>query len=79
MEEWHQKLHNNTSPDDVVICQVCPSCYQYSLTGNILSYYSLKSAMSLLHICGRICLFSKMYIAANIGINIVSINIHRRF
>ncbi|XP_047078061.1 alpha-glucan water dikinase 1, chloroplastic-like isoform X1 [Lolium rigidum] len=21
MEEWHQKLHNNTSPDDVVICQ----------------------------------------------------------
>jgi alpha-glucan, water dikinase len=22
MEEWHQKLHNNTSPDDVVICQV---------------------------------------------------------
>lgn len=22
MEEWHQKLHNNTSPDDVIICQV---------------------------------------------------------
>ncbi|KAK3278362.1 alpha-glucan water dikinase [Cymbomonas tetramitiformis] len=22
-EEWHQKLHNNTSPDDVVICQAC--------------------------------------------------------
>lgn len=22
MEEWHQKLHNNTSPDDLVICQV---------------------------------------------------------
>ncbi|XP_031122009.1 alpha-glucan water dikinase, chloroplastic-like isoform X1 [Ipomoea triloba] len=21
MEEWHQKLHNNTSPDDIVICQ----------------------------------------------------------
>ena len=20
MEQWHQKLHNNTSPDDVVIC-----------------------------------------------------------
>jgi hypothetical protein len=20
MEEWHQKLHNNTSPDDVDIC-----------------------------------------------------------
>lgn len=22
MEEWHQKLHNNTSPDDIIICQV---------------------------------------------------------
>ncbi|XP_057975075.1 alpha-glucan water dikinase 2 isoform X2 [Malania oleifera] len=21
MEEWHQKLHNNSSPDDVIICQ----------------------------------------------------------
>ena len=21
MEQWHQKLHNNTSPDDVVICR----------------------------------------------------------
>lgn len=21
MEEWHQKLHNNTTPDDVPICQ----------------------------------------------------------
>lgn len=22
MEEWHQKLHNNSSPDDLAICQV---------------------------------------------------------
>ena len=22
MEEWHQKLHNNTTPDDVIICEV---------------------------------------------------------
>ncbi len=21
MEQWHQKLHNNTTPDDVVICE----------------------------------------------------------
>jgi len=21
MEEWHQKLHNNTTSDDVVICE----------------------------------------------------------
>jgi alpha-glucan,water dikinase len=23
MEEWHQKLHNNTTPDDIVICEAC--------------------------------------------------------
>ena len=21
MEDWHQKLHNNTTPDDVAICE----------------------------------------------------------
>src|SRR5204863_1378928 len=21
LEEWHQKLHNNTTPDDIVICE----------------------------------------------------------
>jgi alpha-glucan,water dikinase len=21
MEQWHQKLHNNTTPDDVAICE----------------------------------------------------------
>ena len=21
MEEWHQKLHNNTTPDDIIICE----------------------------------------------------------
>ncbi|XP_031495400.1 alpha-glucan water dikinase 2 [Nymphaea colorata] len=26
MEEWHQKLHNNTSPDDVIICQALLDC-----------------------------------------------------
>jgi alpha-glucan,water dikinase len=30
MEEWHQKLHNNTTPDDVVICQA----YLAFLKGN---------------------------------------------
>lgn len=35
MEEWHQKLHNNTSPDDVIICQVltyviCKNRVRYS-------------------------------------------------
>jgi alpha-glucan,water dikinase len=30
MEEWHQKLHNNTTPDDVVICEA----YLAFLRGN---------------------------------------------
>jgi hypothetical protein len=21
LQEWHQKLHNNTTPDDVIICE----------------------------------------------------------
>jgi hypothetical protein len=51
MEEWHQKLHNNTSPDDVVICQVRPSCCQYRLTGNILLYYSCEECYVLFCLC----------------------------
>ena len=30
MEEWHQKLHNNTTPDDVPICEA----YLAFLRGN---------------------------------------------
>ncbi len=30
MEEWHQKLHNNTTPDDIVICEA----YLEFLRGN---------------------------------------------
>lgn len=31
MEEWHQKLHNNTSPDDVAICQALLAYLQHDL------------------------------------------------
>lgn len=31
MEEWHQKLHNNTSPDDVAICQALIAYLQNNL------------------------------------------------
>ena len=40
MEQWHQKLHNNTTPDDVVICEAFlaflhgngdPHCYHEAL------------------------------------------------
>ena len=38
MEEWHQKLHNNTSPDDVVICQALIAYLQNDL--DITHYWS---------------------------------------
>jgi alpha-glucan,water dikinase len=28
MEEWHQKLHNNTTPDDIVICRALIDFYK---------------------------------------------------
>ena len=31
MEEWHQKLHNNTSPDDVIICQALIAYVKHDL------------------------------------------------
>jgi alpha-glucan,water dikinase len=43
MEEWHQKLHNNTSPDDVAICQ---ALLDYIASGLDISAYwgTLKAA-----------------------------------
>ena len=37
MEEWHQKLHNNTSPDDVVICQALIAMLEEGL--DVRSYW----------------------------------------
>ncbi len=36
MEEWHQKLHNNSSPDDIVICK---ALLAYISSGLQLSAY----------------------------------------
>ena len=36
MEEWHQKLHNNTSPDDVIICQALMAYLEHDLD---ISFY----------------------------------------
>lgn len=51
MEEWHQKLHNNTSPDDVVICQVLElffcSNFFIGLHNLILFFFFKKITMSL--------------------------------
>lgn len=39
MEQWHQKLHNNSSPDDIVICQALIAYIQSDL--NISSYWEV--------------------------------------
>ena len=46
MEEWHQKLHNNTSPDDVVICQALLAYLEHDLD---ISFYwqTLQVAITL--------------------------------
>jgi len=42
MEEWHQKLHNNTSPDDVVICEALLAYLKSDL--NIDEYWNALAA-----------------------------------
>ena len=37
MEEWHQKLHNNTTPDDIIICQAYLNFLRAE--GNIGAYW----------------------------------------
>ena len=36
-EQWHQKLHNNTTPDDIVICQ---ALINFLRTNNIQEYHN---------------------------------------
>lgn len=43
MEEWHQKLHNNTSPDDVVICQALIAYLENDL--DISHYWSVLQVL----------------------------------
>ena len=38
MEEWHQKLHNNAPPDDIVICEAYLAFLKSN--GNLASFYS---------------------------------------
>ena len=42
MEEWHQKLHNNTTPDDVVICEAYIAFLRDN--GNIESFFKQLQA-----------------------------------
>lgn len=39
MEQWHQKLHNNTSPDDVVICDALLTFWRNS--GDLRGYWDV--------------------------------------
>lgn len=42
-EQWHQKLHNNTTPDDIVICE---ALLAFLYSGNIEDYRNtLKEAV----------------------------------
>jgi alpha-glucan,water dikinase len=36
-EEWHQKLHNNTTPDDIIICE---ALLKYLNTGDMSKYWA---------------------------------------
>ncbi|WOL20108.1 alpha-glucan water dikinase 2 isoform X2 [Canna indica] len=49
MEEWHQKLHNNSSPDDVIICQAlldyCKSNFDMNVYWRTLNSHGLKKGM----------------------------------
>jgi alpha-glucan, water dikinase len=42
LEEWHQKLHNNTTPDDVVICEAYLGFLKSN--GNLDEFYRILSA-----------------------------------
>ncbi len=42
MEEWHQKLHNNTTPDDVVICEAYLEFLKSD--GNLSRFYETLKA-----------------------------------
>lgn len=44
MEEWHQKLHNNTSPDDVVICKALLAYLESGL--DIKQYWNILEVKS---------------------------------
>ena len=40
-EQWHQKLHNNTTPDDIGICE---ALIGYLKTNNINTYWEILKA-----------------------------------
>lgn len=39
LEEWHQKLHNNTTPDDIIICQAYLEFLRSN--GNVQRFYEV--------------------------------------
>lgn len=45
MEQWHQKLHNNTSPDDVIICDALLAFWHGN--GNLSAYWQVINSNGL--------------------------------
>ena len=64
MEEWHQKLHNNTSPDDVVICQALIAYLEHDLD---ISRYWATLQVCLCKVTKLICVSGKEPLAASLS------------
>lgn len=45
MEQWHQKLHNNTSPDDVIICDALMAFWRGN--GDMSAYWNVINSNGL--------------------------------
>ncbi len=51
LEQWHQKLHNNTSPDDVAICEALLAYIDAGL--DVAAYWAALQVRSRLRRCSR--------------------------
>ena len=43
-EQWHQKLHNNTTPEDVTICE---GLLAFLRSGNMADYWNILHAKNI--------------------------------
>jgi alpha-glucan,water dikinase len=57
MEEWHQKLHNNSSPDDLVICQALLD--YLAADQDMKVYWSSLAKEGKLHVLMPVCAFAE--------------------
>ena len=67
-EQWHQKLHNNTTPDDIVICQ---ALVNFLRTNNMAEYHNtLKYGLrDLLFFDGSLVIYLRQIIEKILHVN----------